>query len=172
MNQHPPPQYFCVKHRQLLYLLWLTMFDKNIKVGNTLAMGPFSSVTHILSSTRGLFGLNPVSRLGLGYVIWIMVLYFNNSNTLGAGLCCKWPDDDLLINISMPSQIVRFMGPTWAHLGPVGPRWAPCWPHELCYQGCDNESVLRNDSTTSSLSFPSALSQNTYTYIYQLQNVI
>ena len=22
-----------------------------------------------------------------------------------------------------------------AHLGPVGPRWAPCWPHESCYQG-------------------------------------
>ena len=22
-----------------------------------------------------------------------------------------------------------------AHLGPVGPRWTPCWPHELCYQG-------------------------------------
>ena len=22
-----------------------------------------------------------------------------------------------------------------AHLGPVGPRWAPCWPHELYYQG-------------------------------------
>ena len=20
------------------------------------------------------------------------------------------------------------------HLGPVGPRWAPCWPHEPCYQ--------------------------------------
>ena len=19
--------------------------------------------------------------------------------------------------------------------GPVGPRWAPCWPHEPCYQG-------------------------------------
>ena len=25
------------------------------------------------------------------------------------------------------------MGPTG---GPVGPRWAPCWPHEPCYQGC------------------------------------
>ena len=29
------------------------------------------------------------------------------------------------------------MGPTWgppgAHLGPPGPRWAPCWPHEPCY---------------------------------------
>ena len=24
------------------------------------------------------------------------------------------------------------MGP---NLGPVGPRWAPCWPHEPCYQG-------------------------------------
>ena len=22
-----------------------------------------------------------------------------------------------------------------AHLGPVDPRWAPCWPHKLCYQG-------------------------------------
>ena len=22
-----------------------------------------------------------------------------------------------------------------AHLGPVGPRWAPCWPHAPCYQG-------------------------------------
>ena len=22
-----------------------------------------------------------------------------------------------------------------AHLGPVGPRWAPYWPHEPCYQG-------------------------------------
>ena len=22
-----------------------------------------------------------------------------------------------------------------AHLGSVGPRWAPCWPHEPCYQG-------------------------------------
>ena len=23
-----------------------------------------------------------------------------------------------------------------AHLGPTGPRWDPCWPHELCYLGC------------------------------------
>ena len=22
-----------------------------------------------------------------------------------------------------------------ADLGPTGPRWAPCWPHELCYLG-------------------------------------
>ena len=34
-----------------------------------------------------------------------------------------------------PSLITRFMGPTWGHLGPTGPRWAPCWPCELCYLG-------------------------------------
>ena len=28
--------------------------------------------------------------------------------------------------------IARFMGPIW---GTSGPRWAPCWPHELCYLG-------------------------------------
>ena len=22
-----------------------------------------------------------------------------------------------------------------SHMGPVGSRWAPCWPHEPCYQG-------------------------------------
>ena len=26
-----------------------------------------------------------------------------------------------------------------AHLGPTGPRWAPCWPHELCYLGSDDQ---------------------------------
>ena len=34
------------------------------------------------------------------------------------------------------SQIARFMGPTWAYLGPTGPRWAPSWPQGLCYLGC------------------------------------
>ena len=45
----------------------------------------------------------------------------------------------------LPTQKARFMGPTWdpkqgswgqhgTHLGPVGPRWAPCQPHEPCNQ--------------------------------------
>ena len=29
--------------------------------------------------------------------------------------------------------VTRSMWQTWAHLGPTGPRWAPCWPHEPCY---------------------------------------
>ena len=31
------------------------------------------------------------------------------------------------------------------HLGPIGPRWAPCWRHEPCYLGCSakrDEQVL------------------------------
>ena len=28
-----------------------------------------------------------------------------------------------------------------AHLGPVGPRWAPCWSHEPCYQGCQQPGM-------------------------------
>ena len=52
---------------------------------------------------------------------------------------------------SFAAQIAKFMGPTWgpprgAHLGPVGPRWAPCWPHEPCYQGgyvsCPTDSPM------------------------------
>ena len=30
-----------------------------------------------------------------------------------------------------------------AHLGPTGPRWDPCWPHELCYLGLA-EQQLKN----------------------------
>ena len=31
-----------------------------------------------------------------------------------------------------------------AHLGPTGPRWAPCWPHELCYLGYKPTSIMKN----------------------------
>ena len=34
----------------------------------------------------------------------------------------------------MPRQQSSW-GQHGAHLGPVGPRWAPCCPHEPCYQG-------------------------------------
>ena len=47
----------------------------------------------------------------------------------------------LTLTTRMQSQIARVMGPTWAHLGPVGPRWAPCWPHEPCYLGCQCNST-------------------------------
>ena len=44
------------------------------------------------------------------------------------------------------TQIARFMWPTWgqhgAHLGPVGLRWALCWPHKPHYQGSHCQSSL------------------------------
>ena len=38
------------------------------------------------------------------------------------------------------SQITKFMGQHGDHLGPVGPRWAPCWLHEP--SGVGNTSDL------------------------------
>ena len=32
-------------------------------------------------------------------------------------------------------QITKFMGPTWAHMGPVGPRWAHVGPINLAIRG-------------------------------------
>ena len=42
-----------------------------------------------------------------------------------------------------------------AHLGPVSPRWAPCWPHEPCYKGdfCEGNSLV-------TVGFPSQRASN------------
>ena len=29
-----------------------------------------------------------------------------------------------------------------ANMGPVGPRWAPCWPHEPCYYTCVDPIIM------------------------------
>ena len=33
-----------------------------------------------------------------------------------------------------------------AHLGPVGPMWAPCWPHKPCYHGSDEYSIHEDET--------------------------
>ena len=38
--------------------------------------------------------------------------------------------DNEMLHIDIPDSEVH-----GAHLGPVSPRWAPCRPHEPCYQG-------------------------------------
>ena len=45
-----------------------------------------------------------------------------------------------MIDKAIPDSKVHG-GQHGAHLGPVGPRWAPCWPHEPCYQRCHNRTV-------------------------------
>ena len=36
-----------------------------------------------------------------------------------------------------------------AHLGLVGLRWTPCWPHEPCYQGCYHSTRIIHNYTIS-----------------------
>ena len=51
------------------------------------------------------------------------------------------------------TQKAKFMGPTWAHLGPVGPRWAPCWPHETCYEGRLTRHHMKHNQTNHDLPY-------------------
>ena len=55
------------------------------------------------------------------FLIFVMKNYFSSSI---ADICsCR---------VTLPSPDSKVHG---AHLGPTGPRRAPCWPHEPCYQG-------------------------------------
>ena len=53
--------------------------------------------------------------------VWLQWLFF----CLSAALVC------IGCNANIPDSKVH-----GAHLGPTGPRWAQCWPHEPCYLGC------------------------------------
>ena len=59
---------------------------------------------------------------------------------------------DFTRNTCLPicSLIARFVGPTWTHLGPVGPRRAPCRPHEPCYLGKLTEELCQLSPTKQS----------------------
>ena len=39
-------------------------------------------------------------------------------------------------HFSVESEVQSWLNPDSS---PVGPRWAPCWPHEPCYQGLYNK---------------------------------
>ena len=68
--------------------------------------------------------------------------------------------------------VTRFMGPTWAHLGPTGPRWAPFWPHELCYLGSSHITTAGVEMKTtvmmniSQLRFTTALPWSWHTQLW------
>ena len=56
------------------------------------------------------------------------MLFYDNNEIKST---CKDPRSKNTI----PPRSQSSWGQHGAHLGPVGPRWAPCWPHEPCYQG-------------------------------------
>ena len=59
---------------------------------------------------------------------------------------------------SLPRQQGSW-GQHGAHLGPVVPRWAPCWPHEPCYLGSYRPSPVQLHLT---ISLPTSEMGGTY----------
>ena len=71
--------------------------------------------------------------------------YCNKAFFMLCTLCCNipWCIVYTLFNFIVPESLItndsilrkqNSWGQHGAHMGPVGPRWAPCWPHEPCYQ--------------------------------------
>ena len=56
----------------------------------------------------------------------------------GTSHYCNQCGQSSLISYCIPMPQWPRLPSSWgqhgAHLGPVGPRWAPCWPHEPCFQ--------------------------------------
>ena len=48
---------------------------------------------------------------------------------------CRYSPGLLPCHWGNHSWLESSWGQHGAHLGPIGPRWAPCWPHEVCYLG-------------------------------------
>ena len=46
------------------------------------------------------------------------------------------------IRLTLHPWLQGSWGQHGAHLGPTGPRWTPCWPHELCYLGYSSDCIL------------------------------
>ena len=73
--------------------------------------------------------------------------------------------EHLTINSQKRPDFKGHRGQHGAHLGPVGPRWAPCWPHEPCYQGACMNVVRYSDTPRNTLlRFARQHFQNNRTY--------
>ena len=64
-------------------------------------------------------------------VVWILLEVFTASARLGVW---PWIPREGSVSVRYPDKQGSW-GQRGAHLGPTGPRRAPCWPHELCYLG-------------------------------------
>ena len=61
-----------------------------------------------------------------------------------------------LVSYALISRCSPWKQGSWghhgAHLGPAGPRWAPCWPHDPCYLGYVPVTCWRHQIETFSAS--------------------
>ena len=70
----------------------------------------------------------------VGYFLWMfrtMTTVYEECVVFDYASVTKCCSSSLTASPGIVTLIARFMGPTWAHLGPTGPRWGPCWPQEL-----------------------------------------
>ena len=74
-----------------------------------------------LSDTRGKLSLDPISSVVAEVIL--ITGYIHANSGFGEGRI-----DEIFL-------IASSWGQHGAYLGPTGPRWAPCWPHEPCYLG-------------------------------------
>ena len=88
------------------------------------------------------------------YQLKMMVIYRTQGCLTDARADNKWPTSTIywLRGIKFETFAIVILndyprsqsswGQHGAHLGSVGPRWAPCWPHEPCYQGTTHLCVV------------------------------
>ena len=112
-----------------------------------------------ISLTHFFVGMSPISPKsfpsGTKFERNFILFSFNSLSIDGHNLFCTLPDNSAVtgcclidrhgytIAKSVPGSwrhcAIPWLQGSWgqhgAHLGPTGPRWAPCWPHELCYLG-------------------------------------
>ena len=63
-----------------------------------------------------------------------------NRKNIDAGCVCLYP------LLTPQSRYQSSLGQHWAHLGHIGPRWAPCWPQKACCQGIFSRLLLNHFS--------------------------
>ena len=72
------------------------------------------------------------SNVNTNHSCWTIAIHEERTITRGRILLVMYPL--LLYWFALLPRYQDSWGPHKAHLGHVGPRWAPCWLHEPCYQ--------------------------------------
>ena len=84
----------------------------------------------------------------LVYLCALFNIYIIKNNINGTNLTHTWSKSQYMhvtctlswINPSL--SWINPMGPTWGPSEADRPRWAPCWPHELCYLGWLRQQII------------------------------
>ena len=87
------------------------------------------------------------SEIFVGTLILCYVYTHIPQGCFSGTVTISWPSasEGILKNKLPRSQ--GSWGQHGAHLGPIGPRWAPCCPHEPCYQGSHCLLTMEHKST-------------------------